>query len=93
MELCIHNMLSDGNQTDGNTLERFQTPYQNSRLSLSLTPIPWSLPQPPVACLCGTAGTLSAGLIGHGVGYGVVPCWNNPMLPQNYPALYKDIFW
>ena len=24
-------MLSDGNQTDGNSLERFLTPYQNSR--------------------------------------------------------------
>ena len=28
-------MLSDGNQTDGNILERFLTPYQNSRLSLN----------------------------------------------------------
>ena len=28
-------MLSDGNKTDGNTLERFLTPYQNSRLSLN----------------------------------------------------------
>ena len=27
-------MLSDGNQTDGNSLERFLTPYQNSRLPL-----------------------------------------------------------
>ena len=32
MSLCIHNMLSGGNQTDGNTLEIFLTPYQNSRL-------------------------------------------------------------
>ena len=28
-------MLSDGNQTDGNSLERFLTPYQHSRLPLS----------------------------------------------------------
>ena len=28
-------MLSDGNQTDGNSLERFLTPYQNSRLPLN----------------------------------------------------------
>ena len=27
-------MLSDGNQTNGNTLERFLTPYQRSRLLL-----------------------------------------------------------
>ena len=27
-------MLSGGNQTDGNSLERFLTPYPNSRLSL-----------------------------------------------------------
>ena len=27
-------MLSGGNQTDGNTLERFLTPYQYSRLPL-----------------------------------------------------------
>ena len=33
-ELCIHNMLSGGNQTDGNSLERFLTPYQYSRLPL-----------------------------------------------------------
>ena len=32
----VHNLLSDGNQTDGNTLERFRTPYQNSRLPLRL---------------------------------------------------------
>ena len=27
-------MISGGNQTDGNSLERFLTPYQNSRLPL-----------------------------------------------------------
>ena len=31
---CIHNMLSGENQTDGNTLERFLTPYQYSTLPL-----------------------------------------------------------
>ena len=30
-------MLSGGNQTDGNTLERFLTPYQNSTLPLNDT--------------------------------------------------------
>ena len=29
-------MLSGGNQTDGNSLERLLTPYQNSRLPLKL---------------------------------------------------------
>ena len=33
MSLCIH-MLSDGNQTDWNSLERFLIPYQYSRLPL-----------------------------------------------------------
>ena len=30
-------MLSGGNQTDGNSLERFLTPYQNSRAPLHKT--------------------------------------------------------
>ena len=30
MKLCIHNVLSGENQTVGNTVERFLTPYQYS---------------------------------------------------------------
>ena len=37
IKLCIHNMLSGGNQTNGNSLERFLTPYQHSRLPLTGT--------------------------------------------------------
>ena len=32
--VCIHNLLFGGNQTDGNSFERFLTPYQYSRLPL-----------------------------------------------------------
>ena len=39
MSLCINNMLSGGNQTDGNSLERFLIPYiymyQHSRLPIT----------------------------------------------------------
>ena len=31
----LHNMLSGGNPTDGNSVKRFLTPYQHSRLPLS----------------------------------------------------------
>ena len=35
LHVTMHNMLSGGNQTDGNTLETFLTPYQYSTLPLT----------------------------------------------------------
>ena len=38
-------MLLDRNQTDGNSLERFLTPYQNSRLPLIRSTIAYLCPR------------------------------------------------